>query len=108
MVQIPGLGLSLTAVDSGLLSTLQPSQISLSLFLSSPDGATVTGTGVILPYPSTGTSFLKNPLVGYVSYVCALLLRFVEHKEVVANVDGNCFCETKARYWLKEPHLILI
>lgn len=59
LFQVPDVGLSLTAVDSGLLSTLQPSQISLSLFLSSPDGATVTGTGVILPYLSSGTSLLS-------------------------------------------------
>lgn len=58
LFQTPALGSSLTAVDSGLLSTLQPSQVSLSLFLSSPDGATVSGTGVILPYLSTGTPFL--------------------------------------------------
>uniref|UniRef100_A0A8P4GNP2 Transmembrane 7 superfamily member 3 n=1 Tax=Dicentrarchus labrax TaxID=13489 RepID=A0A8P4GNP2_DICLA len=51
--RMPGLGLSLTAVDSGLLSALLPSQVSLSLFLSSPDGETVAGTGVILPYSST-------------------------------------------------------
>ncbi|XP_068442087.1 transmembrane 7 superfamily member 3 [Clinocottus analis] len=51
--RIPGQGTSLTAVDSGLLSALQPSQASLSLFLSSPDEDTVAGTGVILPYSST-------------------------------------------------------
>ncbi|KAF1372560.1 hypothetical protein PFLUV_G00266760 [Perca fluviatilis] len=51
--RMPGLGLSLTAVDSGLLSALQPGQASLSLFLSSPDGGTVAGTGVILQYSST-------------------------------------------------------
>ncbi|XP_029317892.1 transmembrane 7 superfamily member 3 isoform X2 [Cottoperca gobio] len=50
---MPGLGLSLTAVDSGLLSALQPGQVSLSLFLSSPEGGIVAGTGVILPYAST-------------------------------------------------------
>ncbi|KAK5849081.1 hypothetical protein PBY51_008753 [Eleginops maclovinus] len=48
--RIPDLGPSLTAVDSGLLSTLLPGQVALSLFLSSPDGDTVAGTGVILPY----------------------------------------------------------
>ncbi|XP_047431764.1 transmembrane 7 superfamily member 3 [Mugil cephalus] len=48
----PGLGLSLTAVDSGLLSALQLGQTSLSLFLSSPSGDVVTGTGVILAYSS--------------------------------------------------------
>ncbi|TNN55993.1 Transmembrane 7 superfamily member 3 [Liparis tanakae] len=51
--RMPGQGTSLTAVDSGLLSALQPSQASLSLFLSSPDEDTVAGTGVILPYTST-------------------------------------------------------
>ncbi|XP_049422218.1 transmembrane 7 superfamily member 3 [Epinephelus fuscoguttatus] len=51
--RMPGLGLSLTAVDSGILSALQPGQASLSLFLSSPDGDNVSGTGVILPYSST-------------------------------------------------------
>ncbi|XP_056280957.1 transmembrane 7 superfamily member 3 isoform X2 [Pseudoliparis swirei] len=51
--RMPGQGTSLTAVDSGLLSALQPSQASLSLFLSSPDEDTVAGTGVILPYSST-------------------------------------------------------
>uniref|UniRef100_A0A3Q0SNW9 Transmembrane 7 superfamily member 3 n=1 Tax=Amphilophus citrinellus TaxID=61819 RepID=A0A3Q0SNW9_AMPCI len=49
----PGLGVSLTAADSGLLSALQPGQTSLSLFLSSPEGDTVAGTGVILPYLGT-------------------------------------------------------
>uniref|UniRef100_A0A8C2Z5C0 Transmembrane 7 superfamily member 3 n=1 Tax=Cyclopterus lumpus TaxID=8103 RepID=A0A8C2Z5C0_CYCLU len=52
-VRMPGQGTSLTAVDSGLLSALQPSQASLSLFLSSPDEDAVAGTGVILPYSST-------------------------------------------------------
>ncbi|XP_028255386.1 transmembrane 7 superfamily member 3 isoform X1 [Parambassis ranga] len=51
--RVPGLGLSLTAVDSGLLSALQPGQTVLSLFLSSPNDDTVSGTGVILPYSST-------------------------------------------------------
>ncbi|XP_068162968.1 transmembrane 7 superfamily member 3 [Antennarius striatus] len=49
----PRLGWSVTAVDSGLLSTLLPSQVSLSLFLSSSDDDVVAGTGVILPYSST-------------------------------------------------------
>ncbi|XP_030575705.1 transmembrane 7 superfamily member 3 [Archocentrus centrarchus] len=49
----PGLGVSLTAADSGLLSALQSGQTSLSLFLSSPEGDTVAGTGVILPYLGT-------------------------------------------------------
>lgn len=48
-----GQGLSLTAVDSGLLSVLQPGQVSLSLFISSPDTDTVAGTGVILLYSSS-------------------------------------------------------
>ncbi|XP_078098872.1 transmembrane 7 superfamily member 3 [Sander vitreus] len=51
--RMPGRGLSMTAADSGLLSTLQPGQAFLSLFLSSPDADTVAGTGVILPYSST-------------------------------------------------------
>ncbi|XP_073336603.1 transmembrane 7 superfamily member 3 [Pagrus major] len=51
--RMPGQGQSLTAVDSGLLSALQPGQASLSLFLSSPDGETVAGTGVILPFSGT-------------------------------------------------------
>lgn len=45
-------GSFLTAVDSGLLSTLQPGQTSLSWFLSSPDGTAVTGTGLVLSYSS--------------------------------------------------------
>ncbi|KAM4615321.1 transmembrane 7 superfamily member 3 isoform 2-T2 [Polymixia lowei] len=48
--RMPGAGLSLTAVDSGLLSHLRPTQTSLSLFLLSPDGSSVAGMGVILPY----------------------------------------------------------
>lgn len=51
--RMPGLGLSLTAVDSGLVSALRRAQTSLTLFLSSPDGNTVAGTGVILSYSST-------------------------------------------------------
>ncbi|TKS91093.1 Transmembrane 7 superfamily member 3 [Collichthys lucidus] len=50
--RMPGPGPSLTAVDSGLLSALVPDQVSLTLFLSSPDNNTVAGTGVILPYSS--------------------------------------------------------
>uniref|UniRef100_A0A668AF23 Transmembrane 7 superfamily member 3 n=1 Tax=Myripristis murdjan TaxID=586833 RepID=A0A668AF23_9TELE len=50
--RMPSLGFSLTAVDSGLLSPLVPSQTTLSLFLLSPDGGAVAGTGVILPYTS--------------------------------------------------------
>ncbi|XP_062238901.1 transmembrane 7 superfamily member 3 [Platichthys flesus] len=48
--RLPGLGLSVTAVDSGLLSTLEPGVTSLSLFLSTLDSDTVAGTGVILPF----------------------------------------------------------
>ncbi|KAF7664948.1 hypothetical protein LDENG_00159710 [Lucifuga dentata] len=48
----PELGLSVSAVDSGLLSLLQPGQTSLSMFLFSSDGEPVSGTGVILPYNS--------------------------------------------------------
>ncbi|KAM6961620.1 transmembrane 7 superfamily member 3 [Tautogolabrus adspersus] len=51
--RVPDLGLSLTAVDAGLLSALQPGQSALSMFLSSSDGDPVAGTGVILPYTST-------------------------------------------------------
>ncbi|MED6241065.1 hypothetical protein ATANTOWER_022571 [Ataeniobius toweri] len=51
--RVPDQGLSLTAADSGLVSALQPSQTLLSLFLSSPDEETVSGTGVILSFSST-------------------------------------------------------
>nr|XP_046235335.1 transmembrane 7 superfamily member 3 [Scatophagus argus] len=51
--RMPGLGLSLTAVDSGLLSALRLGEVSLSLFLSSSDVDNVAATGVILPYSST-------------------------------------------------------
>lgn len=53
-VQVLQPGFFLTAVDSGLLSTLQPAQTSLSWFLSSPDGTRVTGTGLVLSYSSAG------------------------------------------------------
>uniref|UniRef100_A0A8C6K494 Transmembrane 7 superfamily member 3 n=1 Tax=Nothobranchius furzeri TaxID=105023 RepID=A0A8C6K494_NOTFU len=46
------MGLSLTAADAGLLSTLEPGQTSLSLFLSSPNGDAVVGVGVTLSYGS--------------------------------------------------------
>ncbi|XP_056878633.1 transmembrane 7 superfamily member 3 [Takifugu flavidus] len=46
-------GSFLTAVDSGLLSALQPAQMSVSWFLSSPAGTSVTGTGLVLSYSST-------------------------------------------------------
>ncbi|XP_056133671.1 transmembrane 7 superfamily member 3 [Lampris incognitus] len=48
-----GLGLSQTAVDSGLLLPLTPSQTAVSLFLLSRNGGHMEGTGVILPYTST-------------------------------------------------------
>ncbi|XP_034529466.1 transmembrane 7 superfamily member 3 [Notolabrus celidotus] len=51
--RVPDLGLSVSAVDAGLLSTLLPSQTALSLFLLSSNGDSVTGTGVILPYSNT-------------------------------------------------------
>lgn len=59
---MPGLGLSLTAVDSGLLSPLIPGQTKLSWFLLAPDGDSVAGTGVILPYTSSGMYALPSPL----------------------------------------------
>lgn len=52
--QVPDQSSSLTGVDSGLLSALEPSQTTLSLFLSSPDSEAVAGTGVILPYSGSG------------------------------------------------------
>ncbi|XP_008399631.1 transmembrane 7 superfamily member 3 [Poecilia reticulata] len=51
--RIPDESLSLTAVDSGLLSALQPAQTQLLLFLSSPEEEPVSGTGVFLSYSST-------------------------------------------------------
>ncbi|XP_038833809.1 transmembrane 7 superfamily member 3-like [Salvelinus namaycush] len=51
--RMPGLGLFLTAVDSGLLSPLIPGQTKISWFLLAPDGDSVAGTGVILPYTSS-------------------------------------------------------
>lgn len=51
--RFPGPGGSLTAADSGLVSTLDLGQTSLSLFLSTSDSAPVSGTGVILPFSST-------------------------------------------------------
>lgn len=50
--RVPLPGFSLTAPDAGLLSTLTPSQSSVSWFLLSADEDTVAGTGVILPYRS--------------------------------------------------------
>ncbi|KAM9824465.1 transmembrane 7 superfamily member 3 [Neosynchiropus ocellatus] len=51
--KFPGSGLFVNAVDAGLLSPLLPGQASLSLFLSSPAGASFASTGVILLYSST-------------------------------------------------------
>ncbi|XP_029016256.1 transmembrane 7 superfamily member 3 [Betta splendens] len=51
--QVPTQDLSLTAADTGLLSALQVNQVSLSFFLSSPYGDSVTGTGVVFVYSST-------------------------------------------------------
>ncbi|XP_056101345.1 transmembrane 7 superfamily member 3 [Rhinichthys klamathensis goyatoka] len=51
--QVPLYGFSVTAVDAGLLSSLIPSQTTLSWFLKTPDGSSAAGVGVILPYTST-------------------------------------------------------
>ncbi|KAJ8007139.1 hypothetical protein DPEC_G00114450 [Dallia pectoralis] len=51
--RMPTQGRYLTAVDSGLLSPIQPDQTTSSWFLMAPDGDTVNGTGVILPYTSS-------------------------------------------------------
>uniref|UniRef100_A0A674PNV6 Transmembrane 7 superfamily member 3 n=1 Tax=Takifugu rubripes TaxID=31033 RepID=A0A674PNV6_TAKRU len=53
VLQVLRPGSFLTAVDSGLLSALQPAQMSVSWFLSSPAGTSVTGTGLVLSYSST-------------------------------------------------------
>ncbi|XP_048011179.1 transmembrane 7 superfamily member 3 [Megalobrama amblycephala] len=45
-------GFSVTGRDAGLLSTLIPSQTTLSWFLKTPDGSSTAGIGVILPYSS--------------------------------------------------------
>ncbi|XP_051974325.1 transmembrane 7 superfamily member 3-like [Xyrauchen texanus] len=50
---VPVYGQSLTAVDAGLLSTLLPTQAALSWFMHTPDGNSVTGIAVVLPYTST-------------------------------------------------------
>ncbi|XP_051544416.1 transmembrane 7 superfamily member 3-like isoform X1 [Myxocyprinus asiaticus] len=50
---VPVYGQSLTAVDAGLLSTLLPTQSTISWFLQTPDGNSVTGIAVVLPYTST-------------------------------------------------------
>ncbi|XP_043086634.1 transmembrane 7 superfamily member 3 [Puntigrus tetrazona] len=50
---IPLYGFSVTAADAGLLSTLTPSQTTISWFLKTPDGRSAAGIGVILPYTST-------------------------------------------------------
>uniref|UniRef100_A0A8B9KAP7 TM7S3/TM198-like domain-containing protein n=1 Tax=Astyanax mexicanus TaxID=7994 RepID=A0A8B9KAP7_ASTMX len=63
---VPVYGSSLTAVDSGLLFLLLPSQTSLSCYLLAPDGDPVAGTGVLLPYtsadPVPGACNLEFPL----------------------------------------------
>ncbi|XP_066525984.1 transmembrane 7 superfamily member 3 [Hoplias malabaricus] len=63
---VPVYGSSLTAVDSGLLFQLLPSQTMLSGFLLAPDADPVAGTGVLLPYSSTdpipGACNLEFPL----------------------------------------------
>ncbi|XP_067284813.1 transmembrane 7 superfamily member 3 [Pseudorasbora parva] len=64
--QVPLYGFSVTAVDAGLLSTLTPSQTSLSWFLKTPDGSSAAGIGVILPYTST------DPVPGACNQVFAL------------------------------------
>lgn len=51
--QVPLYGFSVTAEDAGLLSTLIPSQSSISWFLNTPDGGSAAAIGVILPYTST-------------------------------------------------------
>ncbi|KAK2893119.1 hypothetical protein Q8A67_013107 [Cirrhinus molitorella] len=50
---IPLYGFSVTAADAGLLSNLTPSQTTVSWFLQTPDGLSVAGVGVILPYTRT-------------------------------------------------------
>lgn len=47
-------------MDSGLLSTLQPDQTTISWFLSSPNGTPVTGTGLVLAYSGTGKTKLTK------------------------------------------------
>lgn len=55
-VQVPAYGSSVTAVDSGLLFPLSPAQSTLSCYLQAPNGDSVAGIGVLLPYTSTGMS----------------------------------------------------
>ncbi|XP_051976692.1 transmembrane 7 superfamily member 3-like isoform X2 [Xyrauchen texanus] len=50
--QAPVYGQSITAPDAGLLSTLSPNQSTISWYLQTPDGNSVAGIGVILPYTS--------------------------------------------------------
>ncbi|XP_051546539.1 transmembrane 7 superfamily member 3-like isoform X2 [Myxocyprinus asiaticus] len=50
--QAPVYGQSVTAADAGLLSALLPNQSTLSWFLQTPDGNSVAGIGVMLPYMS--------------------------------------------------------
>lgn len=49
--RIPGPGRSLSGIDPGLVSPLDPGQTALALFLSSSQS--MAGTGVILPYSSS-------------------------------------------------------
>ncbi|XP_030638079.1 transmembrane 7 superfamily member 3 [Chanos chanos] len=62
----PSFGESVSGVDTGLISPLRPTQTDLSWFLTSSDGDTLTGTGVILPYtgsdPVPGACNLEFPL----------------------------------------------
>ncbi|XP_017341134.1 transmembrane 7 superfamily member 3 isoform X2 [Ictalurus punctatus] len=64
--RVPAYGSAVTTVDSGLLFPLSPAQSSLSCFLLAPDGDSVAGIAVILPYSSTdpvpGACNLEFPL----------------------------------------------
>ncbi|XP_055009598.1 transmembrane 7 superfamily member 3 [Boleophthalmus pectinirostris] len=53
LCQFPGAGGSHSAVDPGLVSSLDPGQSSVILFLSTTNSEPVSGTGVILPYSSS-------------------------------------------------------
>lgn len=70
--QTPDEGLFLTAVDSGLLSALQPAQTLLFLFLSSPDEEPVSGTGVILSYSSAGKESRKLCTLSHETPFCKI------------------------------------
>ncbi|GAA6094520.1 transmembrane 7 superfamily member 3 isoform X1 [Tachysurus ichikawai] len=63
---VPAYGYSVTTVDSGLLFPLSPNQLTLSCFLLTPNGDSVAGIGVILPYsrtdPVPGACNLEFPL----------------------------------------------